>query len=461
VARETARYIGGMTEDEARRVVLVQAHEAGAPTPVWTDDDRAWATRAARQDAPQGRPFDRFVVARSRHALERLLPRDAAARRWLERRAWRAAWLLVAGLLAFVLGIAVDHIGASQRVDVLAPPVWAVAVWNLAVYASLLVPHPVHGLRRVLARAWQGGPAGVRAFWAGPAARLAQARAALVLHVASASLALGLVAGLYLRGLVLDYRAVWQSTFLDAGVVQAVLDAALAPAAALTGIAVPAVAPLRAGPADVPTASAAPWIHLYAATLLLVVVLPRAVLAAIAAWRASRLVRRFPLALQGPYFDRLKLQHQGGRAVIEVRPHAAPLAAQEALGLRALLATQWGDAFDLQVADPVPYGDEERVAAQPAVPGATVRVAVFDLAATPEAEAQGRLLDALAGALPVVAVADEAAFKRRFAATPERLAERRAAWRRLAEAHGARLVCADLAAPDLAAAAPLLRAALA
>src|SRR5262245_53934607 len=152
-----------MTEDEARRVVLVQAHEAGASTPVWTDDDRAWATRAARQDAQGGQTFDRFVVARARHALERLLPRDASARRWLAWRAWRPLWPLAAGLLAFVLGVAIDHIGASQRVDVLAPPVWAVVAWNLAVYVSLLLPHSAPRVRRALARFWQGGPAGVRA----------------------------------------------------------------------------------------------------------------------------------------------------------------------------------------------------------------------------------------------------------------------------------------------------------
>jgi hypothetical protein len=114
---------------------------------------------------------------------------------------------------------------------------------------------------------------------------------------------------------------------------------------------------------------------------------------------------------------------------------------------------------ELCIADPVPYGDEERAASRPAVAGATVRVAVFDLGATPEAETQGRLLDVLAGPLPLLAVVDASAFERRFASTPERIAERRDAWQRLARAHGAALVCADLAAPDVAAAARLLKAA--
>ena len=45
---------------------------------------------------------------------------------------------------------------------------------------------------------------------------LAALRAETVLHAGAAALALGLVAGMYARGLVLDYRVVWESTFLDA-----------------------------------------------------------------------------------------------------------------------------------------------------------------------------------------------------------------------------------------------------
>jgi len=439
--------------------VLVQAHEHGAPTSVWTDEDRAWATRAARQDAGDGVPFERFLVMRARHALERLLPRDAAARRWVARRAWRPAGVLLAALAAFGLGVAIDRIGAPQRVDLLAPPVWALLAWNLVVYLGLLVPHRARGLRRAVARAWQGGPAGVRALWSAPATPLALARAALALHAASAALALGVIAGMYLRGLVLDYRAGWQSTFLDAPVVQRLLDTALAPASSVTGIAVPPVAPLRVAPGTPATASAAPWIHLHAATLALAVVAPRLLLALAAAARSWRLARRFPLPLGGPYFDRLKLQQAGGRAVLDVRPHVAPLNGRAALGLRALLAAHWGDELELRIADPVPYGDEERAAEGAGAPGATARVAVFDLGATPETEAHGRLLDALAGTLPVLAVVDEAAFRRRFASMPERLAERREAWQRLARAHGAGLVCADLDAPDLAGAAQSLKSA--
>ncbi len=69
-------------------------------------------------------------------------------------------------------------------------------------------------------------------------------------------------------------------------------------------------------------------------------------------------------------------------------------------------------------------------------------------------------ISALQGPAPLLVVADEADFKQRFANLPERRAERRAAWQRLADAHGAGLVCADLDAPDFDAAARTLKAAL-
>lgn len=450
-----------MTEAEARRVVLVQAHEEGAPTSVWTDDDRAWATRAARQDAGDGAPFERFVTLRAQHALTRLLPRDPEARRWLDGHGWRPAWVVVAALVALGLGLAADRIGSAQRIDLLAPPVWALVLWNLAMYLALLVPGRTHVLRRWLGRLGTGAPdgkPGVHRLWAGPGLRLAMPRAALVLHVAAAMLALGLAGGMYLRGLVLDYRAGWQSTFLEATSVQAVLDVALAPAAAVTGITVPDVAPLRLAPGASANAGAAPWIHLYAATLALFVVLPRAVLAVIAALQSWQRTRRFPLPLEGPYFERLRLQQTGGRMVFDVRPHGAPLGAAAALGLRALLAAHWGPDVDVRVGEPVAYGDEEQAVGAPS--GATLRLALFDLSATPEDEAQGRLLDVLSGTLPVLAVVDESAFARRFQSQPSRLTERRAAWQRLAAAHRVGLVCADLSQPDLTAGARDLKAAL-
>ena len=48
-------------------------------------------------------------------------------------------------------------------------------------------------------------------------------------------------------------------------------------------------------------AGGARWVHLYAATLFLLVVLPRVVLAVVSALRARRIAHRFPLDLPADY----------------------------------------------------------------------------------------------------------------------------------------------------------------
>lgn len=308
-----------MNEDEARQVVLLQAREQGSDpvgthTPLWTAEDRSWATRQAVSAVGEEAGPERLVLARTAVALQRLLPRDASGKAWLQRRAWHPAWVVLAGVLGLVAGLVVDQLGLPQRVNLLAPAVWALVAWNALVYLALLLPSPLKGLRSGWMRLFQKGDEGLASLWADRAAPLNLSRLALVLHVAAAALALGLIAGLYLRGMVLDYRAGWQSTFLDAPVVQAALNLLLAPAQWLTGIAVPDVAPLRIGPGADAQASAAPWIHLLAATLAWAVVLPRLLLAAVAAGRARRLASRFPLPLNTPYFEALHPLMRPGRA---------------------------------------------------------------------------------------------------------------------------------------------------
>jgi hypothetical protein len=271
--------------------------------------------------------------------------------------------------------------------------------------------------------------------------------------VASALLAAGLIAGLYLRGLVFDIRAGWQSTFLDATTVRALLATLLAPASAATGIAVPDVAGIEAmrvtQAAPAALASAAPWIHLYGAMLLLLVIGPRLLLAAAAAWRAGAMRRHFPLALDAPYFADLLRRRRGGVARVLVLPHAAPCSAAAVLGLRTLLAQTFGDDVELQPAAPTRIGDEDRP--PPLAEGLALCVVLVDLGATPEAESHGRLLDAVArraAGVPLLLAADEAGFRRRFSGLPGRVEERRGAWRAFAEARGVAFFSADLEAPD-------------
>jgi hypothetical protein len=129
------------------------------------------------------------------------------------------------------------------------------------------------------------------------------------------------IAGLYLRGLALEYRAGWESTFLDAAMVHSIVAFAYAPGCVGTGIPVPdasAVTAIRS-PAD---ENAARWVHLMAATVALVVIVPRLVLAFIAGIAERHRARHVALPLNEPYFQRLLRGYRGGAARVRVIPYS-------------------------------------------------------------------------------------------------------------------------------------------
>ena len=487
-----------MNEAHAREVTLLQAFEtAQPPSPNWSDDDRAWATRLAVQDGATD--AEGFIACRARHAMQRLAPREPEASKWLDRRLWQPRWVVWTLLAGLILGLLADSIGSSQRINLLAPPLWAVLVWNAVVYVVLIG----HGLARLLMRPTRpgamvrltqralrfgrrlpgigsidalstGSASALQTFarlWLRASAPLSAARASTLLHAAAAALGLGLITGMYLRGLVLDYRAAWESTFLSADAARAILSSALAPACAISGIALPDAAGFEAlravhgssGVATAAGASAAPWIHLLALTLLLFVVLPRGVLAIVGALRAHWLERHWPLSLNDAYFQRLaRLQH-GDVARVVVQPYAATPTAQAALGLQALLAPVLGDGLKLRIAATAAFGAEDEAGAA-LESGTTLAIGLFDLSATPEAENQGRFALQLAARTPAgaatILLVDETAFTRRFGADSSRLAQRREAWRVFAEGLGTLAVCVDLEVPDLTGAARALQSAL-
>jgi hypothetical protein len=482
-----------MNEAAAREVVLVRAVESTeAGRAVWSDEDRNWASRAAAEVEGAGAPPERFIARRASLAIERLSGEYAAVKRALRAATWRPWVGAVLVLIAFAAGFAVDRIGTPQRINVLAFPLLALLAWNLAVYAAIVV-RGAWGLanRRVatlgpiagaVARFARGVPAiahaardakvggalaGFAHDWARAAASLHAARVANILHLAAATLALGAIGGLYVRGLVLEYRAGWESTFLDAAAVKSILDAVLGPAAALTGIELPDAAALEAMrfSAGGTGENAAPWIHLYAATVALVVLAPRLALALGTWWSARRLARSLPLRLDDPYFRRLTRQVSGDVARIRVVPYGYQLAPQATLGLQAALRRVFGTRAEVSVGQGVAWGGEDALPENlvPKEPLA-LAVALFNFAATPEPENHGAFLAALTVALdgraPLVAVMDESGFRARFTHESVRLAKRREGWRALADAQSATPVFVDLEHPDLPAVEADLNAAI-
>jgi hypothetical protein len=456
-----------MNESEARRTLLVRAFEAPLTAP-WTEADRDWASREARQrEGAQAVP-ERLIATRAALASQRLSERDPAAAAALAATAPHAGFGALLLLAAFATGVALDSLGALGRIEILSPPLLALLAWNLGVYLWLLVAHfgsAAKPDRRShfkapawLVRFWRGeargrSPALARfaADWASRSGPMQQARVIALLHAGAALLALGALASLYLRGTVFEFRAGWDSTFFDAGAVHAIAAALYGPASFASGIAIPNaedIALLRFAHGN--GGNAAQWIHLQALTVAGAIVLPRVVLGALARARAQRLAREFPLPLTDSYYRRLLPRPTEGVPVC-VLPYSYHFPEARLPALRALIEQQLAARAALEVADSLPPGAEDDLDAllPPEAADAQSLIALFALTATPEHETHGAFVRALAaragdGARLQVMV-DETDFRARFGADGGgRLAQRRDAWRRLLDDAGVEAQFVDL-----------------
>jgi Protein of unknown function (DUF2868) len=482
-----------VNDTAARNVLLVRAFETGEVSPtIWSQDDREWASRAAAEVEGAGASHDAFLARRAALAVERLGTRERSIPRALRALEWRPwiGWAIVAA--AFGLGVAADAIGPGKRINVLAFPHLGLLAWNLAVYAliaarsgkalargaagqlgpiSRLVAtagHAIAGEERIAMRdsAVASRLAAFAQDWARASAGLVSTRIARVLHVAAAAFAVGAVAALYMRGLVFEYRAGWESTFLGPEQVHALLSVVLGPASALTGIGLPdagrlAELRLSAGEGE----NAAPWIHLYAATVAIVVLMPRALLA-LAAWIAERrFATRFPMGIDDSYFQRLLRGFRGEAAHVRVIPYGHTPSPRATLALNQLVGRVFGRPSVLDVVDSIPFGGEDALPAgsTDAIPHALV-VVLFGMSATPEPEHHGAFVEAIAGRLSrttsLVVVVDESGFVQRFADDPRRREDRRSAWRRMLAGKSHDPVFVELEMADLGTAERALTLAL-
>jgi hypothetical protein len=458
-----------MTDAELAGVCWVRAVEQGAREGVpWSDNDAAWASREARRSvgdvaasSPAAPHAQAFVVRRAQLAAQRLGERDAAWKLPLPRSApWAWRWLLWVGALLVAAFIVGNVLGGSQRINVLAPPVLGLLLWNGVVYVLVLIA-PGRGLSAWWAQALDeartrfftrgtstalvAARARFAAEWAVATRGVQQARVACALHAAAALLAVVVIASMYLFGLAFDFRAGWDSTWLDAEQVQRTLQAVFAPATAVSGIpvsSIEAMARLRFAEGS-PGESAARWIHLYAITLALFIVLPRLALSAWAAWRTRRLAAQQAVALSEPYFRTLLRDGPALARPVRVLPYSYTLDAAQRQALPRAVADTFGPGAQAQLQAVLPMGAEDALPADALqAPPADVAV-LFAATATPERETHGAFVralqkalseKALSGSVSLHVLVDESGLRQRSAAASDaelRLTQRRAAWQRM------------------------------
>jgi hypothetical protein len=450
-----------MTDAELAGVCWVRAVEQGARDGVpWSDDDAVWASSEARRAVGEGGDSAKaqtFLVKRAQLAQHRLASRDAAWRAPLqdERGPWLWRWLLLLLAVAVAAYIAGDVLGGSRRINLLAPPVLALLLWNLVVYLLLLfasgrgpsawMARAIEDARTRFSARGKAAPliaarARFAAEWAVATSGVQQARVAAVMHAAAALLALLVIASMYVFGIAFDYRAGWDSTWLDAEQVQRTLALVFTPATAWSGIEVPSIdemAKLRFAEGSAGE-SAARWIHLYAITLALFVVLPRLLLAAWAAWRVRRAAAKLALPLGEPYFRTLLRDGPATARPVTVLPYSYTLTAAQVKSLPKALIDAIGPGAQPRVKPVLSLGSEDALPPSALEDADGDVAALFAATATPERETHGAFVRTLAntvgGRATVSVLIDESAFRQRSGNASDaelRLTQRRAAWQRM------------------------------
>jgi hypothetical protein len=449
---------------QAARVRAIE--DTDAEDKVWDAELRRELTREGGQGAASSGTFlaRRADLLASRGQFASVRPKLAVST--------VPSWIAIPGwIVIFVAGWGVAALGQESEINLLALPLIFILLWNAVVVLWSLWPglhkaEPREGdWRETVLAGLEGRKAATTAASPADAPLIARFRELVRepmlermacrfrawLHVGAALLALGSIVGMYAHGWSKEYHAVWESTLLDEAGASKFFRALFSPASVVTGQTIPLdEVPGMRRHADAPASrpgDALPWIHLYAATLGLFVLVPRMLLTLLELSRARAVPGK---ALQSAgwqaYVQRLRSLVEGAGAPALVLTHglAQDTAAQDRW--RHWTYLHWRDVGQLAF-ESVPVGGEAEFvnAWVPATPRVMV---VFNMAATPEPEVQRALVESLAdklqaardGATSLLLALDDADLRERWAGFGDlaaRLAERSAAWSETMDGCGA------------------------
>ncbi|MCG2593646.1 DUF2868 domain-containing protein [Ramlibacter sp. XY19] len=396
-----------LDEASARRLVLARAiDDVDVQGKLLSEVEREQLEREALEASRRVSPaadldLSQYLQQRARKLLAVVENRNPQLAALQDPEPWRRWLLWVLPLLAVIGGAVLDRIDNPQMVNMLSPPMLGVLAWNLCMYLLLVLAAVLpgkwqgKGLVAMLQRWMAGLPVhGQRTGrlrvdvstrfhqqWLQATSRQQLLWFKQLLHLTAGGWAVGLAISIILGGLVRQYRVGWESTLLDLGQVHAFLSALFAPVVALLPFHEFSQADLQrmafASNATIGVEEARRWVWMYLALLALVVLVPRTLLAAWAAWRRSRLGRAVGIDLRDPYYVEvlarvsparvtLGLLAPAGRArdlVLRLLREAAGDRAPRGGLARTVLTTAKGDAlrvFDIppDYRPPAPAGDK-------------------------------------------------------------------------------------------------------
>ncbi|MEA3437486.1 MAG: DUF2868 domain-containing protein [Thermodesulfobacteriota bacterium] len=223
-------------------------------------------------------------------------------------------------LVSFLIGLGSNYLGSGPRVNILLNPLMILLGWNFAIYLVLL-------FKETIFRKYTLPPSNMAfqlinfgksikdkfnllfpkkskkstilrnariyfiKLWLKQANALSAVRLSLILHGMAITLTCGVVTGLYLRGLFQEYQFAWLSTF-DKSIIMSLGKVIFAPVLFLTQ-------------GNMPKENmGAAWIHLFAASAGLYILLPRFLLLFYTRLKIKKLTRSVEPDLTLPYFNK-------------------------------------------------------------------------------------------------------------------------------------------------------------
>ena len=340
-----------LTEDDAAKIVLIRSIEECDPR-AFSEELRAQAFVAAQDAEPGLSSIERYAA----RLFEHLSPWYQSI---LQLAKIPAPWTLPVCFAAFLLGLATNLLGPAQQIHVIRNPIFVLIAWNLLVFLALFVlflrrkiktaqrsdivrarnnfpgAGNIESLRSSVQNNQSKAPwvvkyllPGVWHFfhrmifvvheqknlsqilrrfsqhWLSVAGALVVSRWRRLLHLGSVSVATGAVAGMYFRGLFQGYRVVWDSTFIvEQESVATFIRVMFGPSLWLSNLfRLPLANEISIGRLLTPAGDQADgWIHLFAISVLVAVVLPRLALAAWQSGWIDRLSKNIALPLDHYY----------------------------------------------------------------------------------------------------------------------------------------------------------------
>ncbi len=465
-------------------MMLQAVEEADETDLILSSTDKSSATESA------GAPLEKnsstgtentFLEKRADSLLVRLAARHPEAARWTQTLAsnHRLGLLtLVLGLIAAVTGFLTNELGPEKRINILSFPLLGIILWSFLVYLREIIlffrsrdklfrdswvdwligmmqpPQSAHEvIEKEKEKVIAGGRSVYEKRWKQITAPVIGARLKSLLHTTAFILAAAAIAGMYVKGLANEYTAVWESTFFEESAqLRPVLQTVLGPATAISGGEIPSIDELdtirMTKGEEVAGQNAARWIHWYAITVGLFVLIPRFLFAFIWRIKASALARTLPFRdVSSRYFEHLLAVSTGDSVEVHIVPYGlAPNDPKKRVAIRAL-EEQFEKPLKVTWNAPIAFGEEDEFTPTDQPDGSSL-VPFYSLAATPEKETHLAVYQTLLGHAPNPvkwALIDPESYDEKLTFFPDadkRRFDREAAWSRLFETENLDLIFA-------------------